>query len=281
LNDWLISIRRREITKSGQDKMEINPTSESTESRAMLDRAQSVLAKSGISGTVLYYGPSGSSLHGLYQGGVEDSIGIYVVPTNQFLSLTPPPSKIIVDEEKTFQSDTYTRGMMLFEVSYALALLAQGNHRMCELVWAKPTTPSYSTTAWEELVTLSSDKILTSHTLKHYYGIARGSIESVEESTTKKKPNKKIQSPHRALYHAFRCLRCAEAVAQKEIPQIGSEKDQQLLQQLKNEEGDIHEAKTQAKSLVAKLAHDVANAGLPEFDRETVGKWLVRLRKSL
>jgi hypothetical protein len=67
-----------------------------------------------------------------------------------------------------------------------MSLLAQGNHRMCELMWfTPPTSFFYSTNAWEELK--KSVSFLTAHSLKHYHGIARGSMENLAPAGNKKK----------------------------------------------------------------------------------------------
>lgn len=58
-----------------------------------------------------------------------------------------------------------------------MTLLAQGSHRMSELLWYTPSSPYYSTNAWEAV--RSSCNLLTVHSLKHYYGIARGSLENL------------------------------------------------------------------------------------------------------
>jgi hypothetical protein len=51
------------------DKFDIKAATESPESKQVLEKAQSTLAKSGITGTILYCGPSGSNLHGRHQKG--------------------------------------------------------------------------------------------------------------------------------------------------------------------------------------------------------------------
>jgi len=290
LNDWLIAVRRKCLEMLPEGKIEIKPTSDSPQSHFMLDKAQSALAKSGINGTILYHGPSGSTLHGFFEeGGLEDSIGIYAVPTDEFLSLNPPPPKIIAGEgESPSHSDTYTQGMILLEISYALSLLAGGSHRLCELLWHKPPPNSfYSTNVWEGLVEACKSNLFTSHTLKNYFGIARGSLVTVsaeiEGKSIKKKPNRRTQTPERHLYHALRCLWSAEAVARREIPQIGNNTERtSLLWKLKKEdEVNVREIFEQAKIFFEKFEKTVEEISLPAFDNEKINKWLVALRKSL
>eukprot|EP00026_Physarum_polycephalum_P004913 Phypoly_transcript_04939.p1 GENE.Phypoly_transcript_04939~~Phypoly_transcript_04939.p1 ORF type:complete len:562 (+),score=105.19 Phypoly_transcript_04939:362-2047(+) len=283
LNDWLVSLRRSSIAKSLQEfpegRFDIKPVVESPESTQMLEKAQSTLAKNGIQGIILYYGPSGSNLHGRPQEGeLEDSICIYAVPTDSAVSIDPPPSKLIVDEEKAFHSDTYTRGMICFEVGHAVSLLAQGNHRMCELVWYTPQTSFYTTNAWEELK--ASVLLLTVHSLKHYHGIARGSMENLAPEQGKRK-NKKVQTPHRTLYHVFRCLWCAEEIANGNIPRMENEKDKKLLEMLKREEGDLEELIKRAKKEEEEVRKLIAKVEMQDFDRVVAGKWLVKVRKAL
>lgn len=283
LDQWLISLRRKEIAKSLADnpdgKFEIKPTTESEESKKMLEIAEAALAKAGVKATVLYYGPSGSNLHGRFLGGVEDSICIYAASTDQIVSLDPPPAKIIIDEEKAFQSDTYTRGMMLFEIGYAMSLLAQGSHRLSELLWYTPSSAYYCTNVWDSIK--SSFNLLTVHSLKHYYGIARGSLENLAPDDAKRRKNKKVQSPHRTLYHVFRCLWCAEAIANGNVPHLDNEKDKILLEQLKKEEGDVVELEKKARDDVMKLGPLVLRVQMADFDRVSAGKLLVKIRKSL
>lgn len=61
---------------------------------------------------------------------------------------------------------------------YALSMMAQGNHRFCELVWDPPTTPYYSTNVWEDLRSLVH--VVSAHLLRHYVGISRSLIETLE-----------------------------------------------------------------------------------------------------
>jgi len=283
LNSWLVSLRKKAIAQSlAEDpdgKFDIVEVNSSDDSKKMLEKAEEALEKAGIKATVLFYGPSGSNLHGRYTGGVEDSICIYASPTDRFVSLDPPPNKVIIDEEKQFHSDTYTRGMMLFEIGYAMTLLAQGSHRMSELLWFTPSTPYYSTNVWEEV---KKCNLLTVHSLKHYYGIARGSLENLApEDAKRSRKNKNPQSPHRTLYHVFRCLWCAEAIASGNVPQLENEKDKALLEQLKNEQGDAKELEKKAREDVNGLIGAVLRARLSDFNRPAAGKLLAKIRKSL
>eukprot|EP01133_Synstelium_polycarpum_P016159 gene16159-19231_t len=162
LNKWLVRVRRSTIQQASdcfsQQQLAFKPTSTSVET--VTKQCMDLLTLNGVNdATLLFVGRSGSHLHGLAnEKSSNDWIAVYATSTDTYVSLYPVLSRIdcltkTADPTVGGNSrDTYVNGIQLFEVSYFLLLLCQGNHRAVELIYANQTPDDhYQCDAWREL----------------------------------------------------------------------------------------------------------------------------------
>ncbi|EFA85857.1 hypothetical protein PPL_01089 [Heterostelium album PN500] len=175
VNKWLVNIRRKAIDQDKSDRFNFNSNQGG---QSIKQQADNLLLKNGIRGQVIYVGISGSHLFNLSTNSDEsqlyDYVGVYAADTDDVVSLCPPPIKI--DQESVSKSSEYiprnhkpapspvatkkditTRGMILYEVGYAISLFINGNYRLFEQLFVdERITQRYTTDAWLELLSNKS-----------------------------------------------------------------------------------------------------------------------------
>lgn len=132
---------------------------------------------------------SGAGGYGL--PGEVDVLAVYVGSTSASLSLFPQPAQV-GSEGKT---DSYVKGVAVFEVGKCLSLLLGGNARLAELILS--SARAYKSPAWLELQQQIAAILEKSLPLGHHLlGMGRGQLAQA----------KKDPENLKALYHATQLL---------------------------------------------------------------------------
>ncbi|KAM9964801.1 hypothetical protein ACTFIW_004587 [Dictyostelium discoideum] len=231
LNDWVIDIRRNSIENSNnlnsfkKYKFE-NENHHIDESNNSFKIAMDLMNKNNIKGTLIYFGPSGSHLHGLQdddENGNDnekiDWIGIYAAPTDDIVSLFPPALKhdssgFIMHSNEHIginlnpapdrpnnqnKKDSFSKGIILYELKYALQLIVNCSYRVLECVFISSSqvlnnhpfkNKFYITDAWKDFINqvlINDDgdnnnnnnnktfsKLSNSNLIQQYWGLAKG-----------------------------------------------------------------------------------------------------------
>eukprot|EP01132_Coremiostelium_polycephalum_P007985 gene7985-9826_t len=195
LNQWLVSIRREAIEKSKSSGIDDYYSIEEDNNNEPYRLAKELMNQYSIKGTLIYVGISGSYLHNLQdENSTKDWIGIYVAPTDDILSLIPPVLKLdshgnitpsdefigtnlqpAPNRTSSGKKDTFSKGILLYEVGTAIQLLLNGNYRLSECLFSaniKDDNQFYTTKSWNDL--LKMWKHFSNRTLaQQYWGIAK------------------------------------------------------------------------------------------------------------
>ncbi|EGC36636.1 hypothetical protein DICPUDRAFT_94265 [Dictyostelium purpureum] len=293
LNQILVKYRRRDIEVCRPFPQfsfnNVNTNADST----IYSTAMDVMNKNKIKGTLLYFGPSGSSLHNLQDdsnaNNIQDWVGIYAAPTDEIVSLFPPPLKhdcsgyILQSDEhiglnlapapnrqnQQFKKDTFSKGITLYEIKYALQLIVNGSYRLLECIFASSheiqakhplQDKFYISDAWKELIEDNTTSIFgkndlakysNSNLLQQLWGLSKScnsncsKFKKMKSQLATNQLNQLIDTSYsRNLFFSFHLLLECKRILNEELPMIYIDKDSenhQFLMKLKNNQVTIDE----------------------------------------
>ncbi len=224
-------------------------------------RAEKALEDAGVrGGTVVFVGASGAQLHGLPSSEVDDFVGVFVAPLSNVLGFES--NRIARVEEGgvvlrilSCKNVSHGKGLVLFELSHFLSLLAAGNHRFVEQLYL--TINQRFSCDWFDQIVKNFDQFRGKQVTEHLFGVLKGCVAAKK---------------HRLAWRFV--LACEALLLRDEWPLALSEKDRLLC--VEGSEAELAE----------RVAHLEAAKKQTVLRNTTPGRdWLaahgMRLRKSV
>ncbi|EGG17976.1 hypothetical protein DFA_06642 [Cavenderia fasciculata] len=314
LNNWIINCRRSTINQFkssttttsseyyNEDQLKLVGFDKQFET--VIDKCNEIMVNNNITDyNILYVGRSGSTLHGVKKND-QDWIAVYATKTDTQFSLYQPIDRLDITSSPTTNNtdassttrDTYVTGIQLFEVSYFLNLLSQGNHRAVEQFYNEKVDYC-SSQVWDDL-RLKNINYLTANFIQHCWGVAQGQIAKSKSLLSSNKNNDNDNEDifnciRKHCYHASRLLYLTESVLKNntlEIKPNESERDKLIAileTKLNFDSLDklIQETSSQSNLInlqTTKLGSSSKEKKAQETNvKSSVNNWIVKLRLSL
>jgi len=201
INNWLLNIRYKTLIKEPIKKYTLSDITFNSK-----NIGEELLLKYCSNATLICCVPSGSLLHNtMGPKSTLDYIGIFAVPTVDYLSLITYPKRIDATGVSYNKNYIQAKGVVLYELNLACTLISTGNHRIIEALFYDGLL-SFETPWWKELKKLR-DNFITMNTVQHYI------------STTVSIMKMKIKTSLE-LYHAWRLVIEAQNLLQNKKPSL-------------------------------------------------------------
>ncbi|GAM26378.1 hypothetical protein SAMD00019534_095530 [Acytostelium subglobosum LB1] len=226
VSNWLVLIRRQSIDSDTSERFTYRPNTTTTTTPQPLMLANQLLQSSGVNGTLLFMSKVGSHLYNLNNNNADDNssssihdwIGIYAAPTDQVVSLFPPPIKVEQMNGVTLSKewvardlstppkpqpqptkDITTKGIILYEVSNAIECIMRGNYRLLECFLTeqdKATSDTlYETDAWMAIKEPIRRLITGRHLAQSYWGVGQNEYLKARDTLGMKKLHQGKKKP--------------------------------------------------------------------------------------
>jgi len=286
-NDFVITIRKHSLTQHfinkqysectivRPDYVNTNDSKSTHQSQPdgkqmeMKQMAEKFLASFDVEGTVLFVSPSGSHAYNTVLDNVPDSkhfhdfLGIFAGDTDKMLSLEPPPISVDVSgpNHNLGKRITTSRGLVMVELTHAMRLLEEGNHRIVEAFALN--NQCYQSQEWQKFINqllgtndqssedsippqqLLFHTIISGKTIMHYTDTAKAELSRVLRAKEKNK----------VLYQSMRLLLAALRIVKGELPtvHVSDSQERKLLLDIRTGLIPEQEVKDKARLIIQNL----------------------------
>jgi hypothetical protein len=227
-----------------------------------------------------------------------DIIGIYAASSEAFFSLEKPPTFLpFVPTTK----ETHAKGVLLLELSHALALLASGNHRLMEIFFISNSSSQqsnhigYESTQWKQLKENQElrKQILSKPAFHHYVGIAQGILGNCSNlitSATSTPTSLSETAKNLSLAKLF--LESARRISEGQEPMVELDEESRGIRREQPTEGEVPKYREELVKLFQELHKKFeevlkvrkskeALTKIPDSPKAPLNDWLVQTRKEL
>lgn len=229
------------------------------------------LKTASLPGRVIYAKLWGSRSHNTEMpNSDEDFLAVYRAPTNQVLSLHPPPETVdnIEGQKPDFQAH---------EIRKFCQLLLKGNPGIIEMLFTEKFI--FATPEWLELKERRND-FLTQTAVRQYLGYAEGQLKKLfAHSGEAGLHTKGGRYSEKWAYHLVRLLGDAKRIATGGEPIVWKEgEERDLLMKIRTGEMPQAEVERHARALLAEI-DGMKPWGIPEeADESFLEAWLLNQR---